>query len=73
MQETKLYVGTKLIQAVPMGEHEFMLNFKNQEIQQDQPGYKVTYPDGYISWSPKNAFENAYREVTDSERRLFEK
>ncbi len=26
-----------------------------------RPGYKVRYADGYESWSPKEAFEEAYR------------
>ena len=26
-------------------------------------GYKVYYPDGYVSWSPKETFVKAYREV----------
>lgn len=26
-----------------------------------KPGYSVKYADGYISWSPKAAFEEAYR------------
>lgn len=26
-----------------------------------QPGYSVKYADGYTSWSPKAAFEEAYR------------
>jgi hypothetical protein len=26
-------------------------------------GYKVLYPDGYVSWSPKEVFEEAYRPV----------
>ena len=25
-----------------------------------EPGYAVKYPDGYISWSPKAVFEEAY-------------
>lgn len=25
-----------------------------------EPGYAVKYPDGYISWSPKDVFEAAY-------------
>ena len=25
-----------------------------------KPGYAVKYPDGYISWSPKDVFEAAY-------------
>lgn len=27
-------------------------------------GYKVIYEDGYRSWSPKDVFEKAYREIT---------
>ena len=26
-----------------------------------EPGYRVRYPDGYESWSPKDVFEEAYR------------
>jgi len=44
----KTYIGTKIIQA------EF--SYKNGD-----EGYKVVYPDGYTSWSPKEAFEEAYR------------
>ena len=29
----------------------------------DKEGYKVKYPDGYISWSPKDVFEKAYMKV----------
>lgn len=54
----KLYVGTKLILAIPQARGE-------------QPGYRVLYPDGYESWSPKETFEGAYREVTAAERTLF--
>lgn len=43
------YIGTKIIQAEPA------VNNENEE------GYSVTYPDGYKSWSPKDAFEEAYR------------
>lgn len=73
MGENKLYVGTKLIQAVPMDECTFLSTIKNQDVanRETRPGYKVIYPDGYISWSPKDVFETAYREVTDSERELF--
>jgi hypothetical protein len=46
----KKYIGTKIVEAEP---------FKNAGA----PGYKVVYEDGYKSWSPKAAFEAAYREV----------
>ena len=74
MGEDKLYVGTKLIKACPMDERDFVEGLKRQAWQDgrpDRPGYKVVYPDGYVSWSPKDVFETAYREVTDSERELF--
>ena len=29
-----------------------------------QPGYAVKYADGYISWSPKAVFEEAYQPIT---------
>lgn len=45
----KRYVGTKIIHAQPA-----------QQI--GEPGYLVRYADGYESWSPKDVFEEAYRE-----------
>ena len=49
-EEMKEYIGTKKIKAKPQK--------KNSE-----KGYKVKYPDGYVSWSPKDVFEKAYIEV----------
>lgn len=49
------YIGVKMIEAEPCpawkdsGEHK-----------EGDPGYKVRYPDGYVSWSPKEVFEAAY-------------
>jgi len=72
MGEEKLYIGAKLITAYPMDECTFLKNFKKQTVtnRETRPGYKVTYPDGYVSWSPKETFETAYREVTPSEKAL---
>jgi len=69
----KLYIGSKLIKACPMDECTFLKDFKNKDVsnKETRPGYKVVYPDGYVSWSPKDVFETAYREVTMSERELF--
>ena len=48
----KQYIGTKIIHAEPMEKN-------------GREGYKVVYaPDGYESWSPKDVFEEAYRETT---------
>ena len=69
---TRLYVGSKLIRAFPATQFQFYESkgqpYPNQE---DQPGYIVIYSDGYKSWSPKRVFEEAYRLVSDSERKLF--
>lgn len=45
---THRYIGTKEIVAWPAEKD-------------GQPGYGVKYADGYTSWSPKEAFEEAYR------------
>lgn len=50
------YIGTKIIRA----------ESGRPTIQRDgkpdtREGYTVVYPDGYRSWSPKAAFEEAYR------------
>ena len=57
-QKMKKYIGTKIIQAEP---HE--KDYGPPETH-GQPGYLVVYPDGYTSWSPKSAFEEAYRETS---------
>lgn len=61
----KKYIGTKLIEAEPV-----LRNMSGKLIPIDMPvsldelveqGYKVRYPDGYESFSPKKVFEEAYR------------
>ena len=44
----KRYIGTKIIHA--------------EREDRENEGYKVVYADGYTSWSPKDVFEEAYRE-----------
>jgi len=46
----KTYIGTKFIKAEP-------------QPKDGEDGYKVVYPDGYESWSPKAVFEEAYYEL----------
>lgn len=50
----KAYIGKKIIKAEP-------------QEKDGKPGYKVVYPDGYVSWSPKKVFEEAYREISFDE------
>ena len=63
------YIGTKIIEAEPayrctdnqmrvdiiLDPDEADTYYKSEE------GYRVRYPDGYESWSPKDVFEEAYR------------
>ena len=46
----KNYIGGKIVKAEPTEKNGV-------------PGYAVKYPDGYVSWSPKETFEKAYREL----------
>jgi hypothetical protein len=50
---TKKYIGFKMIDAW-------------EQEKEGKEGYAVKYPDGYISWSPKEVFENAYMQVGDN-------
>lgn len=54
----KTYIGTKIVQAEPC---EAKKDYGSHKA--GDPGYKVVYPDGYESWSPKEVFEEAYRET----------
>lgn len=67
----KTYTDTKTIKAVPMDVKHAKgagANAPNQYFEIDNAsydpsaeGYLVIYADGYRSWSPKKAFEDAYR------------
>ncbi len=73
MDEEKLYISSKLYRGIPMNEHTFLAEVKRENVplnHDNREGYMVTYPDGYVSWSPKEAFEIANREVTEAEKDL---
>jgi hypothetical protein len=67
------YIGTKMINARPMTRDTYSL-YRGWTLPEDEdgdePGYLVEYLDGsasnhpahknYISWSPKDVFEEAY-------------
>ncbi|WP_303020682.1 crAss001_48 related protein [Muribaculum intestinale] len=64
--ELRTYTGTKTIKATPMGASDakhYGAQITEETIKKNigNPGYLVEYPDGYRSWSPKKAFEDAYR------------
>lgn len=58
------YIGTKVLRATPMtrGEYNAKRDWALPENERaEDEGYLVEYePDGYISWSPKAVFEEAY-------------
>jgi len=62
------YIGTKIIHAEPMTNAIWeSINHKEDDTattmstEDVKEGYMVEYEDGYRSWSPKDAFEKAYR------------
>lgn len=66
----KTYIGTKIIKAVPMtlGDYNTYRGWKIPDNEDPMTeGYLVEYPDGYESWSPRDVFETAYREITPQE------
>ena len=74
----KTYIGTKTVQARPMTLGEYT-DYRGWDMpaNKDDAGYLVEYLDGgkandsrhagYISWSPSEVFERAYREVPADE------
>jgi len=74
MSDMKPYIGTKLINAIDMTRAAYNI-LRGWELPADEngddAGYLVEYVDGgqsnhpnfkgYISWSPKDVFERAYK------------
>ena len=70
----EIYIGTKIIAAEPMTESAFDEKYRPTLGNKGNPfrqGYKVRYEDGYISWSPKETFERAYRKMTPEEQAMI--
>ena len=60
----KRYVGMKIIRACLMGKREAQAHTTNKVMtDSNERGYLVEYKDGYVSWSPTAAFEDAYKEI----------
>jgi hypothetical protein len=71
----KTYIGTKIIKAEKMTRGDYN-KYKNWDIPKNEnpldEGYLVKYSDSYESWSPKEQFDLAYRELSDDEIGLLE-
>lgn len=65
----KSYLGVKVLNAKPMNLGDYNTH-RGWAIPADEDpkrdGYLVMYPDGYESWSPKDAFESAYLPLENS-------
>lgn len=67
----KEYIGTKIVQAEPAFRLDGKIYPKTSPYPKSlrlEDGYKVVYQDGYVSWSPKDVFEEAYRETSSMTR-----
>ena len=81
----KKYVGTKKLKAIPMNKEEYC-QYRQLEVPLNEnpkeEGYLVEYLDGgkpnderhlgYISWSPKDVFEKAYKLIEENNGVLTE-
>lgn len=62
------FIGTKLISAEPLNLGDYNIKRGWAIPENEDPkreGYYLVYPDGYESWSPKEIFEEAYRETSE--------
>ena len=78
MSDLKEFIGTKIIYAKPMNRLDYNI-FRGWELPANEngsdEGYLVEYKDGgepntkeyqgYVSWSPKVQFENAYKQSSN--------
>ena len=73
MEPEYSYIGTKVVKAVPMTECAWLAS-KGEDVsnREDRPGYRVTYEDGYKSWSPQETFDRSYRRITEAEKKLIQ-
>lgn len=58
------YIGVKIVDAEPMNAIKAIgrgYGIGNAAGKGEVDGYEVTYPDGYKSWCPKEAFDKANR------------
>ena len=58
------YLGVKIVGAIPcFGRNNKCVQINNEHDGSEKEGYQVFYEDGYVSWSPKDVFEKAYRPI----------
>ena len=61
----KTYLGTKIVEAEPMTRGDYNI-YRGWQIPADEnpedEGYLINQDGGYVTWSPKDVFEEAYSE-----------
>lgn len=63
------YIGTKRLKAIEMnlGDYNEKIGWTIPENEDPKrEGYFVQYEDGYVSWSPKEVFDESYILITES-------
>ncbi len=62
------YIGCKKLEAEPMSRSTYneYRGCITTDKKSTEEGYLVKYPDGYVSWSPKAVFEEAYSKIGDN-------
>jgi hypothetical protein len=65
------YIGCKIITAYPCTLYEWNEIKGRPSESENSDGYLVNYPDGYMSWSPKHTFEEAYRPISENEKHMI--
>lgn len=67
------YIGAKIIKARPMTKDDFtrMKGGVPDPNEENAEGYLVEYPDNYLSWSPRRVFLEAYRLISEGEKKLI--
>ena len=60
-------IGIKMVELIAMcaGEAQYK-GYKTNGKEGNDPGYEVTYPDGYKSWCPKDIADKAYFKLDES-------
>ena len=60
-------IGIKMVELIAMcaGEAQYR-GYKTNGKEGNDPGYEVTYPDGYKSWCPKDVADKAYFKLDEN-------
>lgn len=61
--EQAFYYTTKTVNGFENKIWPKSISYESDITDEWQDGYMVKYEDGYVSWSPKDVFEKAYRTI----------